>query len=89
MNTNGNGNAKNRYDWSRFCKIEKKHQDPADENAKRRNTPKLGEYNLKDPTLRTKGIKNRESRENRDKKSLDNIEIGDNLNAKNKDKTYL
>lgn len=58
---NINANVKNRYDWSRFCKIEKKPHDPAVENMKRRNTPKLGEYNLKDPALRTKGIKSREN----------------------------
>lgn len=49
--------TKNRYDWSRFCKIEK----CADSPANPLNTPpKLGEYNLRDPALKTKGVKSSE-----------------------------
>lgn len=45
---------KNRYDWSRFCKIEKS----AESVANPLNIPpKLGEYNLRDPALKTKGVK--------------------------------
>ena len=48
---------KNRYDWSRFCKIEK----CAESEANPLNTPpKLGEYNLRDPALKNKGVKSRE-----------------------------
>ena len=48
---------KNRYDWSRFCKIEK--CDEPEPNVL--NTPpKLGEYNLRDPALKNKGVKSRE-----------------------------
>ena len=48
---------KNRYDWSRFCKIEKS----AESAANPFNTPpKLGEYNLRDPALKTKGVKSSE-----------------------------
>ena len=48
---------KNRYDWSRFCKIEKS----AESVANPFNTPpKLGEYNLRDPALKTKGVKSSE-----------------------------
>ena len=49
--------TKNRYDWSRFCKIEK----CADSPTNPLNTPpKLGEYNLRDPALKTKGVKSSE-----------------------------
>ena len=48
---------KNRYDWSRFCKIEK----CAEPEPNVLNTPpKLGEYNLRDPALKNKGVKSRE-----------------------------
>ena len=54
---------KNRYDWSRFCKIEK----CADSPANPFNTPpKLGEYNLRDPALKTKGVKSTEKIKSKD-----------------------
>ena len=51
-------NIKNKYDWSKFCKIDKK----SEQNDK--PMPKLGEYNLKDPSLRLKGVKNKKSNNN-------------------------
>ena len=51
-------NMKNKYDWSRFCKVDRrveKHEKPM---------PKLGDYNLKDPSLRLKGVKNKKSTNN-------------------------
>lgn len=56
-------NMKNKYDWSRFCKVDRR----VEKNAK--PMPKLGDYNLKDPSLRLKGVKN--------KKSTNNIESDD------------
>ena len=54
---------KNRYDWSRFCKIEK----CADSPANPFNTPpKLGEYNLHDHALKTKGVKSTEKIKSKD-----------------------
>lgn len=52
--------VKNKYDWSNFCKIEKNTS-----NKVSVTIPKIAEYNLKDPSLRMKGVKN--------KKSFDNI----------------
>ena len=51
-------NIKNKYDWSQYCKIEKK------DIEKEYHIPKIKEYNLKDPILRTKGIKNKKSNDN-------------------------
>lgn len=51
-------NMKNKYDWSRFCKVDKKVKKPD------KPMPKLGEYNLKDPSLRLKGVKNKKSTNN-------------------------
>lgn len=47
-------NIKNRYDWGQYCKIEKKVTDLDKETM-----PKINKINLKDPSLRTKGIKNK------------------------------
>jgi len=52
-------NIKNRYDWSQYCKIEKKVI-----NVEKESIPKINEINLKDPSLRTKGIKNKKSNNN-------------------------
>lgn len=51
-------NMKNKYDWSRFCKVDKKVE------KQDKPMPKLGDYNLKDPSLRLKGVKNKKSTNN-------------------------
>ena len=52
-------NIKNKYDWNQFCKIEKK-----DNNIPLYHMPEIKEYNIKDPKLRNKGIKNKKSNNN-------------------------
>ncbi len=52
-------NIKNRYDWTQYCKIEKKVI-----NVEKESIPKINEINLKEPSLRTKGIKNKKSNNN-------------------------
>jgi len=47
-------NLKNQYDWKQYCKIEKKVINVGIESI-----PKVNDINLKDPSLRTKGIKNK------------------------------
>lgn len=49
-------NIKNRYDWSNFCTIDKKP-------IETKPMPKIAEFNLKNPDLRNKGIKNKKSRD--------------------------
>ena len=51
-------NMQNKYDWSKFCKVDRKVKKPE------KPMPKLGEYNLKDPLLRLKGVKNKKSTNN-------------------------
>lgn len=51
-------NMKNKYDWSKFCKVDRKVKKPD------KPMPKLGDYNLKDPSLRLKGVKNKKSTNN-------------------------
>ena len=46
--------VKNRYDWGNFCKVDKKTQ-----NNSNIVIPKIVDYDLKDPILRKKGIKNK------------------------------
>lgn len=46
--------VRNRYDWSNFCKVDKKTQ-----NKSNIVIPKIADYDLKDPILRKKGIKNK------------------------------
>jgi len=52
-------NIKNKYDWSNFCKVDKK----ADKSSQQ-PMPKIGNYNLKNPSLRIKGVKNKKSKDN-------------------------
>ena len=51
-------NIKNKYDWSNFCKVDKK----ADKSSQQ-PMPKIGNYNLKNPSLRIKGVKNKKSKD--------------------------
>lgn len=50
-------NIKNKYDWSNFCTIDKKPLET-------KSMPKITEFNLKNPSLRNKGIKNKKYRDN-------------------------
>jgi len=47
-----------KYDWNNFCKVDKKI------NSNQQSMPKIGEYDLKNPSLRIKGVKNKKSRDN-------------------------
>ena len=47
-----------KYDWNNFCKVDRKIEN------NQQPIPKLCEYDLKNPSLRIKGVKNKKSKDN-------------------------
>ena len=47
-----------KYDWNNFCKVDRKIEN------NQQLMPKLCEYDLKNPSLRIKGVKNKKSKDN-------------------------